>query len=128
MFTRFDVDFVQGLDVVGDEGDGHHQHALCAALSNFLQSFVDERLQPAAGAGATLVAQGMGVGPAAPFHHCLDCSLDMRLIGITAVDHAGGDAVGAEQQVHVGRHARGVAIGAPESFNPCSMRSTSASR
>ena len=29
--TRFDVDFVQGLDVVGDEGDGHHQHALSAA-------------------------------------------------------------------------------------------------
>jgi len=63
-----------------------------------------------------LITEAVRVGPEPAFHHPLHGRFDLRLVRITALDHPGGDAVRAEKQVNVGGHARGVAVGAPKTY------------
>jgi len=61
--ARFDVYFVKGLDVLGDERDGDHEHFLDAFVGEALDGGGERRLQPLGGADAALVAEQVCARP-----------------------------------------------------------------
>ena len=78
-----DVDLLEGLDVLGDEGDGHRHHVLDAMPAELADLVVGVWAQPRHGPHLGLVGEGVLVGvahTAEPFHDEGDRGLDLSLV------------------------------------------------
>ena len=69
LFARFDIDFVQRLDVFGDEGYGDDEHAAYAGVREFLDGLGERWLEPFLLTDAALVAQSVRILPGAAFSY-----------------------------------------------------------
>ncbi len=99
LLAGLDIDFVEGFDVLGDERYRHNEQVFFAGTGQVFERLMQGRLEPFLAADAALIAQGVGVWPAAGGEHGGDGFLDVALVGIAAFDQTQGQAMGAENQV-----------------------------
>jgi len=98
-FAGFDIDFVEGFDVLGDEGDRDDEYALDAFAAEAGESRGGGGLEPLHGTDAALEAEGVGIGPGAAFDDGADGAFDLLGVGVAFFHQAEGNAVCAEDEV-----------------------------
>ena len=103
--ARFNINFVQRFDMLGDERDGHHKHLLYAFPAQALDRFGERRMQPLRWSDAALVAQEMNLWPRGVLLRSQLAYQAHRLfnllrIGITFFDQAHRQPVRAENKMN----------------------------
>lgn len=98
----FDVDFVEGFDVFGEEGNGDDEDAPDAVASHFFDGAGERRLKPFLRAHFALEAEDVGIGPGAGLADEVDCGGDVLRIRVALLYQRHGEAVGAEDEMDAG--------------------------
>src|SRR5208283_3904965 len=105
--ATIDVDFVEGFDVFGDEGNGDDHGFFYAVVAQFFQRAEEGGFEPFGRADFALVAElvnlrPVGKAPRALFAHEANGFVDVLGIGIALFDEAHGKAVGTEEEMNPG--------------------------
>jgi len=103
----FDIYFMKGFDVLGDERDRDDKHFLDAFVAEAFEGSDERGFEPLGGADFALVAEEMDFGPVGKLLRALLANetngfFHVARIGIALFDQTEGEAMGAENQMDAG--------------------------
>ena len=101
LLARLDIDFVQCLDVLGEERNRDHEHAAHAFARQPFDRSGERRLQPLLRADLALEAERVRILPRAKLAEELYGGRNMLRVGIALFDERNRQAVRAENEMHV---------------------------